>query len=153
MREGAVQRGCCRLYRIEGAAVAPSRPLAHCRSLSYGEGTPVADRADRLADLPDEWIECRALGHDDEIELGYGVRDDEGRIQANWAWLKVRCRRCGRTQERYYDAYFMVIDSPAPKYPDGYLLQGAGLGPWRREARAELWRRRAGEPTKKRKRR
>jgi hypothetical protein len=113
-------------------------------------GSKQPGRATLLAGLDDAYVECRALGHDEAVELGYGVSDNRGRLHAGWAWLRALCRRCGREVERHYDGQFRPVSAPVTKYPPGYLLEGAGSGPYRREARAELWTRRAGAPPSRR---
>jgi hypothetical protein len=108
-------------------------------------------REQLVAGLPDEYVACRALGHLDREELGYGVHDSGGALQVNWAWLRAACDRCGRVRRSFFDAYFGLMGTTYD-YPPSYLLEGAGRGPARREARQELWQRRAGAPPQRRRR-
>jgi hypothetical protein len=109
-----------------------------------------ASRADALAGMPDEWIDCRATGHDDQTTGGYGVITLDARghqtEQVAWSWMRRACRRCGRTVETFYDAFFRVASSPGPKYPAGYLIEGLGRGAPRQEARREWFARHVGPP-------
>ena len=115
-----------------------------------GEETPKpASRTQALEGMPDEWIECRAVGHRDRIKKGYGVTivDDRGRrvTYTAWAWIQRKCGRCGRVATSYYDQFFGALSGPAPVYPDGYLISGLGRGSPRREARREWLFRAVGE--------
>ena len=108
----------------------------------------IAARLAALEALPDEFLRCRAIGHDDEIVTGYGVKTWDQELGAevvmrSWAWLERNCRRCGRTVLTTYDQFFGSPHSRAG-YPEGYLFKDLGRGrPL--EARRVFWRRHAGD--------
>lgn len=100
-----------------------------------------------LGQLADDHLQCRALGHDDDIVTGYGVKTWDEQlgamvVQRNWAWLERNCRRCGRQVLTTYDQFFGNPHS-RPSYPEGYLLKGLGRSA-PREARRVFWNRNVG---------
>jgi hypothetical protein len=107
----------------------------------------IAARLAHLETLPDAFLQCRAIGHDDEIVTGYGVKTWDEQLGAevvmrSWAWLERNCRRCSRSVLTTYDQYFSQPHS-RPHYPDGYLFKHLGRGK-PSEARRVFWRRQAG---------
>jgi hypothetical protein len=114
---------------------------------------PPPNRSDRLAGLPDAYVECRAFGHNWTTELGYGWRDRAGVIQASGAYVRQRCDRCGMAVERHFDAFYLMAEPSRYTPPKGYVLNGSGRGDWRQETRRELFTRRIGPPPRRRQRR
>jgi hypothetical protein len=124
-------------------------------------------RADFLASLPINFLECRADGHVLVTTRGYGVQVVEWRGRGkrkkrvkvtyiNWAWREQSCDNCGYVVETQFNQTMRRLGA-RPNYEgcrgeneDGeemeaaYLLRGHGrISP--AEARRELWRRQAGE--------
>jgi hypothetical protein len=100
-----------------------------------------------LAGLSDAYLQCRAIGHDDEIVTGYGVKTWDEQLGAqvimrSWAWLERNCNRCGRQVLTTYDQFFLNPRNQ-PRYPEGYLFKGLGRGK-PSEARRVFWNRKAG---------
>jgi hypothetical protein len=126
-------------------------------------------RADFLASLPLNFLQCRADGHILRTTRGYGVVVTEWRgrgkrrkrykvTYVNWAWRRQECDNCNyevdtrfnQTMKRLgaspnYEGCVGVNENGVRDPEAEYLLKGHGrISP--SEARRELWRRQAGEP-------
>lgn len=118
-----------------------------------------ATREDAYVNMKDEFLRCREVGHEDEIEEGWGVTVIEERevkapgrrrkekqfvrvTYTGWRHVRRRCRSCGRQLVRWFNQISdPLTEQPRSTYPDGYLLEGLGRGLPRQEARRERARR------------
>jgi hypothetical protein len=95
-------------------------------------------RADQLAQMPDEFIDCRAHGHAWEAVITSGAKVD-GVSYIGWWTEKKVCTRYIKDpcwEVVAYDAYWEVKIRQSHR-PKGYNTKGQGRGSYRREARIE----------------
>lgn len=103
-----------------------------------GGGTPPAspeEVADWLANLPSNYIACRAMKHAmklrDVYDIGRNGRDGEGHL--------YRCTSCRYEVTYVLNAAGFIVDKINPTYPKGYLApKGAGRGGQARNGQMRL---------------
>jgi hypothetical protein len=105
----------------------------------------------QIHNMEDEYVDCRAWGHNWRIRKGYGVKDPNNPevFQAYWRWAQKHCDRCGMEVSSIWDEFFEFVTT-SRKAPKGYDVVGGGHVAWRREAQQESFRR-IDPPTSKRK--
>lgn len=75
----------------------------------------------KLADLADDVLACRSMGH------AWYHRDDSEHVRRRGEILRFdrheECARCGTTRRRTIDLGIGLVTRRSTKYPPGYLLK------------------------------
>lgn len=92
-------------------------------------------RTESVEDLPDEFIECRDLGHSWRTV-------SKGRAKGGIEIIRFSaCRSCKSLRKDRFHRFRGIVTSRSYQYSAGYLLAGGGVGRGRAAFRAEMVRR------------